>query len=685
MKTYLIEIKSGFAQRKKIPNIFVGVVPTKTDKAVYVYGHGSMITRKTGRCCVCGRTLTHPVSVVLGIGPQCGGHWWDWKAIGGYTEENIERLKNEMKTLMKNMLVDSWMPRSVIISAVEESEEVVQIPEGHKMMERKQEAKKKPRVADLIQFKDDEYGIRIRFPYDQEDLAKVKSLDGRRWNSVDKEWTTPLSQENVLKLQEWNFEMDPKLLDFLKKQSKKVNAEDLEVIDVPGLKMDLYPYQKQGVAFIEAKGGRALVADEMGLGKTCQALAWLQKHPEHRPAVIVVPASLKLNWAKEIKMWMSDTGLGERNEAQILSGTQPYEIGSDIAIINYDILQYWLPELIDYNPQVMIADEAHYFKTNKALRTKAVKKLGKLVPHFIALTGTPIVNRPIEILNAVNLIDPMLFPKSWSYIQKYCAPKNNGYGWDLSGSSNTKDLHQVLTNSIMIRRLKENVLPELPAKTRAFTPIYLRNRAEYSRAQSDFISFLKVQKGEEAAERASNAAVLSEIEGLKQLAVQGKLEDSIMWIRDFLESGEKLVVMAVHKFVIDRLMQEFGKIAVKIDGSVSNPKRQVAVDKFQNEPETRLFVGNIKAAGVGITLTAASNVAFLELPWTPGDLTQAEDRIHRIGQDEACTIHYLLAQDTIEDKIARLLDSKRKILDAVLDGRAPEEGSLLTELMNEYA
>ena len=143
-------------------------------------------------------------------------------------------------------------------------------------------------------------------------------------------------------------------------------------------------------------------------------------------------------------------------------------------------------------------------------------------------------------------------------------------------------------------------------------------------------------------------------------------------------------MFAVHKFVIDALMQEFAGIAVKVDGSVTGINRQKAVDEFQTNKDVKLFIGNIKAAGVGITLTAASNVAFIELPWTPGDVVQAEDRIHRIGQKASVTIHYLLANDTIEDKIAKLIDSKRKVLDAVLDGKVTEQTSLLTELMNEY-
>jgi len=236
----------------------------------------------------------------------------------------------------------------------------------------------------------------------------------------------------------------------------------------------------------------------------------------------------------------------------------------------------------------------------------------------------------------------------------------------------------------MIRRLKRDVLPQLPPKARSFVPVQLHNREDYRLAEEDFIGFLRETKGAEAARRASNAEALAKIEALKQLSVQGKLAESIDWISDFLENGEKLVVFAVHRFVIDALMEKFSKIAVKIDGSVSLSERNKAVEAFQGNDKIRLFVGNIKAAGVGLTLTASSNVVFLELPWTPGDLSQAEDRCHRIGQKDSVNIYFLLAPDTIEERLAHILDSKRKVLDAVLDGEITAQESLLTELIKGY-
>jgi SWI/SNF-related matrix-associated actin-dependent regulator 1 of chromatin subfamily A len=336
-------------------------------------------------------------------------------------------------------------------------------------------------------------------------------------------------------------------------------------------------------------------------------------------------------------------------------------------------------------PKVLITDECHYYKSNPAQRTKAIKLLAKGIPYMIALSGTPVLNRPIEIYNAWKLIDPSTCPEWNLFTERYCNRRNTGFGWDISGHSHTDELNRILMETIMIRRLKADVLPDLPSKVFSFVPVQLNNEDIYRAAEADFIAFVQETKGKEAARRASNAKAFAEIEGLKQLCMNGKLEQSIAWIKNFLEvTEEKLVVFAVHRFVIDALMNEFKNIAVKIDGSVKISDRQKAVEDFQKNDNIRLFIGNIKAAGVGITLTASSKVAFLELPWTPGELVQAEDRVHRIGQKESVTIYYLLASDTIEEKIAHLLDSKKQVLDSVLDGKDSDQETLFRELMNMY-
>jgi len=519
--------------------------------------------------------------------------------------------------------------------------------------------------------------IRIEFSYDVEIIHQVRTLAGRKYHAEQKCWSAPLYVRTLSTLLDWGFELDDRLQAYIDESKARAN---IKIPEISGLQGTLYPFQQLGVAFIERNKGRALIADEMGLGKTIQALAWLQLHLELRPVIIVTPASLKLNWERETFKWIGNVKMA------VLSGTTPYILQKDleIIIINYDILQYWVSELLRLNPQILITDECHYYKSNRAQRTRAVKLLAKRMSHIIALSGTPIINRPIEAFNALKIIDPYLFPDYWYFVNRYCNAKHTGFGLDVNGASNTRELHQILTSSIMIRRLKRDVLTELPPKTYSFIPIELSNSDEYAKAERDYIAFVLEQKGLEAARRASNAVAFAKTEGLKQLAVKGKLNGVIKWVQEFLEVEQKLVVFATHRFVIEKLYNKFGEIAARLEGGMTENQKQQAVDTFQKDSKKRLFIGNIQAAGTGITLTASSNVAFIELPWSPGVLVQAEDRCHRIGQRDNVTVHYLLAKGTIEEKIVNILDKKRIILDSILDGMETQQGSLLKEIMEMY-
>jgi SWI/SNF-related matrix-associated actin-dependent regulator 1 of chromatin subfamily A len=555
--------------------------------------------------------------------------------------------------------------------------------------------------------------VHISFPYDPGLLGKVKSLTGRRWDPEHKVWHAPLSIETVEGLQEWGFRLDDDLKAWYNKATAPM-AESTGLV-VPGLRGELRGFQRDGVAFIESRGGRALVADEMGLGKTIEALAWAQLHPELRPVVVICPAVAKLNWEREARAW-----LPQGTAIQVISGRAPAvpllrEAG--FYIINYDILasRYvlkielmrpwpqdvagaigggelkvdgtgWGAYLKTLAPKIVILDEGQYVKERTAYRTKAVKQLCKGVQHIICLTGTPIVNRPVEMFNAISLVNPTVFPSFFRYAQSYCGARHNGFGWDFTGASNTEELHEKLKRTVMVRRYKRDVLKDLPAKTRTVIPLTLEGEGEeeYAAAEKNFMDYL-AGKDPEGAARAEGAEALVRIEKLKQLAVRYKMAQCKSWMRDFLNTGNKLIVFAVHTATIKDLMGEFGPIAVKIDGSTPAAQREAAIRAFQTDDRTRLFVGNIKAAGTAITLTASSYVCFIELGWTPGGHDQAEDRAHRIGQENAVNIYYLLAQGTIEEEIARLLDKKRRVLARVLDGQEVlDESSILIELMRKY-
>lgn len=519
-----------------------------------------------------------------------------------------------------------------------------------------------------------------------------------------------LSVMNAKKLKEVGFIFSKELEEWL---DRKTSTKPLlSKIENPG--GTLYPYQNEGVQFIERHNGRALIADEMGLGKTVQALAWIHLHHlEASPVVVLCPSSLKVNWKREAEKWAKGMNV------QILNGQTPYEITGNLIIINYDILPYWLNRLVSTGVTTLVIDEAHYVKNNGTKRTKAFKRLRKYATNIIALTGTPIENKPIEIFNIVQAIDETVFPNYISFIKKYCAAKKDRFGWNTSGASNTLELNHILKNTIMIRRKKKDVLKDLPPKRFVKITLELDNKLKYLEAETEFIRFLHekfndleiteevkreliqyakthdIEVSEDLSdsdlmqirkakiESAKKAPIFTRIEVLKQLAVEGKMKQIIEWIEDFLESGEKLVVFAIHKKVISQLMKHFPE-AVKIDGSVSMSQRQEVVDSFQSKPDVKLLIGNIKAAGVGITLTAASNAAIIQFPWTPGELMQASDRIHRITQTKKVTIYNLVGEDTIEEKIIDTLIKKDKIISQVLDGKWHEDESVLNELIKSY-
>jgi SWI/SNF-related matrix-associated actin-dependent regulator 1 of chromatin subfamily A len=548
--------------------------------------------------------------------------------------------------------------------------------------------------------------LKIIFDFDWPTLNLIKAqIPDRKWNPKGKYWVAPITVAALSKLNEAGFVLTSHLQTILNENRPSETVDEIPEITVPYIDSKLYAYQKQGIAFTESKNGRCLIADEMGLGKTIQAIGYMQLHPGIR-TTIVCPASLKLNWKREINTWLHRPGLIE-----ILEGKKatPINPETSIVIINYDILSDWVVTIMNWNASLMITDEAHYYKNNKAKRTKAVLKLGKHIDKVIALTGTPIENRPIDLYNAIKLINPTIITSRFNFGKQYCGGHHDGFGWNFNGASNTNELHQLLTSTIMIRRLKKDVLKDLPDKQYSVVPMEMTNRKEYTEAEEDLVAFVKqltddnfrkdlrTKLGDMADmvavdekqltalkdEKASKINQLTRIEHLKQLAAAGKMKAVVNWVEDFIENAQKIILFATHKTIINQLMERFGKIAVKIDGSVPTNKRQEVVDKFQTNKKIKIFVGNIDAAGVGLTLTASSNVAFLEYPWTPGKLNQAIDRAHRISQKNTVNVHYLVAERTIDEDIISVLDKKAKIINGIIDGNAHPDASLLDELLTK--
>jgi len=516
--------------------------------------------------------------------------------------------------------------------------------------------------------------IHIGFQYDPSLVQKMRSLESRKWNSISKKWECAPLKENILKLNEWGFDIDEEIQNLLLPKKK----EKITPIDVKGFLKTLISFQKEGVSFLEAKNGRALLADSMGLGKTVQAVAYLQLHPEIRPAIVVCPKSAKATWKREIDECMST-----KKKYHIVEGRAKYKFpNADIYIINYDIIQNHVGTISELNPQIAIMDECHRIRNRNTQKTQATKELCKSIPHLIGLTGTPIVNHPVEMFNAISLINSSLFPNFFKFALRYCNAKKNRFGWDFNGASNTKELHELLTSTCMIRRLKKDVLTELPEKTRSIVSLQIDNQKEYNFAENHFQEWLKENKGKTN----TSAEALSQIEYLKQIAAKGKMEQVFEWLEDYFEQENKLVIMAHHKEILQALCDFFEKQNigyVKLVGGMSDKERESAEKEFQSNSRIKAFIGS-SAAEESITLTAANNMAIIEFPWTPGSLDQKEDRIHRIGQTKGCMYYYFVGERTIEESILELIDSKRKTIAAVLDGKDVDQGSMLSELLSQY-
>ena len=436
----------------------------------------------------------------------------------------------------------------------------------------------------------------------------------------------------------------------------------------------LFPYQKEGVIAIENFGGRVLLSDSMGMGKTIQVLVALRRNPSWLPALIVCPSSVKYNWEIEAHRLGMQSSICEGEKPPIYNG-RDFNTLSPLTIINYDILKHWVKYLKKLKLKSIVLDEGQYLGNPRAQRTRAARELSQRSSQVMVLSGTPLTNRPAELWSLLNILWPDQFESFWSYAQDHCNPKYRPWGWDFSGSSNLPQLHDRLRQLGMIRRRKEDVLKDLPDKIRRIVPCQLSDEKEYKEASTDFLSWLRKNYGHKVG-TVSKVEKLARVGYLLRLIAKLKLRSVVDWANRFLEeTDEKLILFAVHKKCIDVLERRIHAQSVTVDGSVTGRKRQVAVDQFQNDKKTRVFIGNIKAAGVGITLTAASEVGFVEFWWNPGTHAQAEDRPHRIGQKKTVWANYFVATGTIEHDLCKLLQKRQAVISTVLDG-----GTMQTDL-----
>jgi SWI/SNF-related matrix-associated actin-dependent regulator 1 of chromatin subfamily A len=454
------------------------------------------------------------------------------------------------------------------------------------------------------------------------------------------------------------------------RRSRAHDGPALAVEDVLG--GELRPFQRAGVAYA-LKARRTFLADEQGLGKTVQALAALEADNAY-PAVVICPASLKLNWQRETERWLPERSI------TVVGGTGATPKLADITILNYDIVHAHRARLSLARPKALVLDESHYVKNPRAKRTRAVRRLAEGLPEGalrLALTGTPVMNHPDELIAQLRVLGRLdEFGSGARFSRRF------------QGVGAEERIHWHLRRSCFVRRVKADVLPQLPRKRQVVVPVALENEREYRLAEQDVIAWLREQPLDLRELNARIAATLraerlAQIGTLQRLAAAGKLAAALAWIEDFLASGEPLVVFARHIEIQRAALERFPR-AAHLLGADSLVERDAAVRAFQEPDGPQLLIAATRVAAQGITLTRASNVAFLELEWTPAMHDQAEDRCHRRGQRDAVTAWYLLAAGTIDETMAQLIHHKRGLVAAVTDGRRNDDaGGMLDAVVRE--
>ena len=469
------------------------------------------------------------------------------------------------------------------------------------------------------------------------------------------------------------------------------------VIPVPN-GLSYLPFQKAGIAYAVSRP-ITLIADQMGLGKTIQTIGVINYDPTIKKVLVICPASLKINWGRELMKWIANKKL---SGGFVYGNDFP---DTDIVIINYDIVNKWRWKIDSIHWDLVIGDEIHYCKNTTSQRSRAVlgwiSQSGKtsrppiIADRRIYLTGTPILNRPIELWPLIRIADPEGLGSSfWGFAKTYCKAWEAPWGWDFSGCAVEKmsDLQQRLRAKFMIRRLKSEVLKDLPTKRRQIIPIpggdriaavqqellfYNQNNLELhieemelSRAIAEQEQVFADQQSYKEATlglRTANKARFDKMASLRHATAIAKLPYVISYIVDMMEQEEKIVVFCHHRDLVEGLRKRFEGCCVVMHGGMKMPERQQAVDRFQNEDGVKLIIGTIGTMGEGWTLTRAAYVLFAELDWVPGKLNQCEDRLHRIGQQESVLIHHLVFDGSLDANMAKMLVEKQEKIEAALD------------------
>ena len=528
-----------------------------------------------------------------------------------------------------------------------------------------------------IELKDNYFELSFR--YRPAIVDRVRQITGRHYDGNRKVWLVPVGQRIELEkmiYQIRQFENINWVNGFSPKKEEDIAYELPELPDLSmshQLKIEPYPYQLKGIARgLELK--RFMNCDEPGLGKTLQSIATINLANAF-PCLVICPSSLKINWQREWEKFTDKKAMVLTDKVRD-TWTFFYETGMhQVFIVNYESLKKyfvqrikksvgWTLRDVEFRNSIqlfksVIIDESHRCKSSSTQQAKFCKGLCSGKEWIIELTGTPVVNKPKDLvpqLSILNRIDD--FGGYKNFVNRYCNGQNE--------ASNLKELNYMLWKNCMFRREKSLVLTDLPEKIRQVNTCEITNRKEYTDAERDLIMYLQKYKNadDEKIHKAMLGEVMVRINILRQVSARGKIRDAVEFVKDFRENNQKIILFCSLHEVVDQLKFHF-PTAVSVTGRDSQDEKQRAVDKFQNDPKTDIIICSIKAAGVGLTLTASSNVAFIEFPWTYADCTQCEDRAHRIGQKNSVTCYYFLGRKSIDERVYNIIQSKKKIAKAV--------------------
>ena len=434
----------------------------------------------------------------------------------------------------------------------------------------------------------------------------------------------------------------------------------------------LFPHQVEGVAFLLARR-KAILADDMGLGKTRQAIVAMVEATPQGPWLVVCPASVKQNWAREI--WLAHA------DAEVcVVGPAPAP-GAEFrgwVVVNYDILANVKDQLLQLSLQGLVFDEAHYLKNHTSKRSKLARELVAERPDAVVhcLTGTPLTNRPRDLFPLLQLTGHPMGRSFLSFAKRYCNASHNGYGWVTDGASNLEDLRTDL-HGVMLRRTKDQVL-DLPPKLRTWLPIDVPEGTALQQTRRVFELLLAARGGPAASNGAGRPLakgrdriqLLAALTNARLAISKAKIQGTKEFVEGVVDQGEKVLVFTSFDEPAKKLAAAFGAQAVLLTGATPVAKRQALVDRFQSDPSVQVFVANLVAGGTGLNLTAASQVVFHDLDWVPANHWQAEDRAYRIGQTRSVSVTYLVAARTVDEFVRTTLETKSALVESVVGDAA---------------